>query len=207
MASFHDTDSFDNMQQLRERLKLYSLANNCPYYLKYSRPSRLEARCPSTRLPQTEGNACGFRLTAYKHADGQVRLRKLELVHSAFCTSKASASEYAIKERAAPLLSSFGKVRPRDMMNVIREECGTPSTYNTVWRALDKGRREQGLGDDKSFLLLRSYLQTFADSNPWSVTSMECAADASFNRAFLCPRTTQLAFRHCRPAISFDYRN
>jgi hypothetical protein len=197
MAFFNSTDSFENMLQLRKKLRLYSLLHNSPYYLKYSQPERLDARCPSTHPSQTvQQPACGFRLTAYKQAEGTIRLRRLELQHSAFCTATTSASGAALQELAAPFVANFNRIRPQDLLNVLRSEHGGSSTYSTAWRALSQGKKERTLEDDRSFMHLEGYLRTIIANNLGTVASLEHATDGTFRRVFLCPRPAQLAFKH-----------
>ena len=45
MTELQHSQQFDNMDALRLRLKEYAMEHNGSYYLKYSEPSRLEARC------------------------------------------------------------------------------------------------------------------------------------------------------------------
>ena len=92
-------EAFQSMQEIRDKLKIFALENNCPYYLKYSSQNRLDAKCPSTR-PQAVENAipCGFRVKAYRGQDGHVCIRKQVLQHSIYCTEIATPSSYAVKE-------------------------------------------------------------------------------------------------------------
>ena len=114
------------------------------------------------------------------------------------------ASGYAIKEKAASYVGTFTVVKPRDIMNMVQKEYGLDSNYSTTWYALNESRMEKQHEGDESFMLLKDFLQKAMDSNPGTVTSLECANDHTFTRAFLCPRANQLAFKYCRPILILD---
>src|SRR4051812_10834271 len=101
MEAFQYSQQFDSMDDLRLHLKQYSMVHNCPYYLKYSQPARLEARCPSEQSSGQQ-NACPFHLTAYKWKDGYVRLKKVQMEHSVECLATRTASASTLKNKVTP---------------------------------------------------------------------------------------------------------
>ena len=198
-------EAFQSMQEIRDKLKIFALENNCPYYLKYSSQNRLDAKCPSTR-PQAVENAipCGFRVTAYRGQDGHVCIRTQVLQHSIYCTEIATPSSYAVKELTSTVLANVDKVRPRDMVNLVRNIHGATPTYKTAWNALNKEKIAETLEGNKSFSLMKCFMIAVEEANPGSTTSLECSPDRTFKRAFICPYAAQMAFKHCRPMVILD---
>ncbi|KAH9271189.1 hypothetical protein BASA83_006735 [Batrachochytrium salamandrivorans] len=67
MAALSPSETFESKEDLRATFEFYSSANHCPFYLKSSKPERIDARCPSTKSSEDQYVQCGFNLTGYKH--------------------------------------------------------------------------------------------------------------------------------------------
>ncbi|KAH9275190.1 hypothetical protein BASA83_002418 [Batrachochytrium salamandrivorans] len=85
MAALSPSETFESMEDLRQRLRFYSSsANHCPFYLKSSKPERIDARCPSTKSSDDSDVQCGFNLTGYKHKDGLISPQKSDTTTFSF---------------------------------------------------------------------------------------------------------------------------
>jgi len=178
---------FDSMKELRDFIKMNSLINHSPYYLKYSTQKRLEARCVSEKSTIEGRTACDFLLTAYKKKDGYVYIAKAQLNHSPWCTASKTGSSQAVKAASTPFLANFQTVTPRDIVNIIRNEYGTETKYWNAWNALRLHNMDNQLNDDNSFLLINDYLNKFTAKNPETTLAMQLNSDNTFKRLFLCP--------------------
>ena len=179
MAYIEVTDVFENIQEVRNKLKLHSLMSGCAYYLNRSKPGRLDAVCPS--VSQERAQICNFRLTAYRKADGYVRIKQCILEHSPFCPAMRMASGWAIKQKVQLYVANFKTVRPRDVQNMLLFDHNTTSHYQTVWNGLQKARKEEILENDKSFQLLAGYFRniitTLELSLHWSAMWMDLSKE------------------------------
>jgi zinc finger SWIM domain-containing protein 3 len=129
----------------------------------------------------------------------------LNLTHSIFCTKTKSVRCMAVMDEAAEYVANFNSVKPQDIMNTIRSDYGVHSSYSTVWRGLNQHKQFNLLEDDSSFMMIKGFMQKLEGSNPGTITSLEFEQDGvTFKRAFLCPRSNQLAFVFCRPMIIVD---
>ena len=204
MAYFELHECFETMNDLRNRLRMFSVTNNCPYIIIHSDCNKLEARCPSTRQSQESSNSCDFRIAAYRHKDGFIHLHEVQLEHSDHCPAIATASSQAIKEIAKPFVTNFIVVRPKDICNIIKNEYGVSPSYSTAWRALSGLKMENQLEQEVSFMLVEDFFYQFANKNPGTVTKLERNVDDTFRQAFLCPTSSKLAFAYCRPIVIMD---
>ena len=204
MACFNRDECFETMDDLRDRLRMFSLTNKCPYFISRSNRNRLEARCPCTKQSNESSDNCCFRITAYRHEDSFIHLSDIQIKHSIGCTATTTASGHAVKELAKPYLANFAIVKPKDICNIIKHDYGASSTYATAWRALSKLKLENQLEEDKSFMLIDDFLSQFKTKNPGTVTVFERNIDNTFWRAFLCPVSSKFVFSNCRPIVIVD---
>ncbi|KAH9276389.1 hypothetical protein BASA83_001082 [Batrachochytrium salamandrivorans] len=204
MAALSSSETFESMEDLRQRLRFYSSANHCPFYLKSSKPERIDARCPSTKSSDDSDVQCGFNLTDYKHKDGLIHLKKVILQHSPFCTMQPSSSASVLSEIASPLLSRYKSFTPGDLRSEPQAQHHQHPSYSMAWRALSKCKMDNMLENKRSLMLLNGLFTKFAINNPESHCILEKNSDDTFERAFLSPWALQLAFRNCRPMIILD---
>jgi hypothetical protein len=188
---------YESVRQLHDDLKIYAVGNSCPFYVKNSSNSRFAAIC---RSPE-----CNFALTAYRHKDGMIHIRKCHLFHSPYCSETKPASIFAIRKLTASHVDNDRNVEPKVLVNAMRNDHGVQTKYKTAWKALNQSKKEKKMEDDKSFWLLDHYLQLLEESNPGSHTSLELEADQfSFKRLFVCLYAAKKAFGYCRPMIIVD---
>ncbi|KAH6566526.1 hypothetical protein BASA60_009460 [Batrachochytrium salamandrivorans] len=204
MAALSSSETFESMEDLRQRLRFYSSANHCPFYLKSSKPERIDARCPSTKSSDDSDVHCGFNLTGYKHKDGLIHLKKVILQHSPFCTMQPSSSASILSTIASPLLRRYKSFTPGDLCNETQAQHYQHLSYSMAWRALSKCKMDNMLENKRSFMLLNGLFTKFFIHNQESHCILEKNSNDTFERAFLSLRALQLAFRNCRPMIILD---
>jgi hypothetical protein len=149
-VTFDEKQTFSSMADLRIHLQDYTLANNCPYYLKKSEPRRLEARCTSTKKSSLGHPLCQSRVSAYMWMDEIVRVAKMNLLHSHSCREHNAASTHAVHRRMNPIVRNIATVRPQDVINTVRNDHGTPVGYHMAWRALERYKSEKRADDEAS---------------------------------------------------------
>jgi len=187
-----------DINNLKRALKLYSLRNNCPYFIRNSEPSRFHAKCSNKK--------CSFNVIAYeRNINIGLKITSLCLQHSIFCVHHKKATSHGIMHEAKQYVPCFTLVKPRDMMNTIRTKYGVQSTYMTAWRGLKNYENNNIISNNQSFMLISSFMDMLKINNPGTITSLEINnVTSTFERAFICPRSNQLAFPYCRPIVILD---
>jgi hypothetical protein len=100
-----------------------------------------------------------------------------------------------VVEQAASYTSKISQVSPKDIMNTLWFDFGVESSYLTVWKALNKSKKCDSMEYDKSYMLVKDYMDKLANLKPGTVPSLEFEADGViFQRAFISTQSNQLGF-------------
>ncbi|KAH6585714.1 hypothetical protein BASA50_001049 [Batrachochytrium salamandrivorans] len=158
MAALSPSETFKSMEDLRQRLRLYSSSDHYPFYLKSSKPEKINARYPSTKSSDDPDVQCGFNLTGYKHKDGLIHLKKVILQHSPFCTMQPSSSASVLSTIASLLLRRYKSFTPGDLRSETQAQHYQHLSYSMVWRALSKCKMDNMLENKRPFMLLSGFI-------------------------------------------------
>ncbi|KAJ0244431.1 F105 protein [Hirschfeldia incana] len=192
---------FKNVNEFREALRKYAIANQFGFRYKKNDSHRVTVRC------KAEG--CPWRIHASRLSTTQlICIKKMTPSHTCegaggvngLQTSRSWVASI-IKEK----LRVFPDYKPKDIVSDIKEEYGIELNYFQAWRGKEIAREQlQGSYKD-GYKQLPVYCEKIMETNPGSLATFTTKEDSSFHRVFVSFHASVYGFLEgCRPLVFLD---
>ncbi|CAN1859275.1 hypothetical protein LINPERHAP1_LOCUS43142 [Linum perenne] len=193
---------FNNVSEVREALRRYSLAQGFTIKFKHNDSRRVSARC------KAEG--CTWRIFASKLSTTSFfRTKRFVDSHTCGVGSGSAPPPHASRKLVATIvkekLLSTPNFKPKEIAKEIQEEFGIELRYSQAWRGMEAARQELQGSYKESYNLLPWLREKLMETNPGSFVSLRTAEDSTFRGFFVAMRSSISGFETgCRPLIFLD---
>ncbi|CAN1160249.1 Protein FAR1-RELATED SEQUENCE 4 [Linum perenne] len=193
---------FNNVAEVREALRRYSLAQGFSIKFKNNDATRVNARC------KAEG--CSWRIYVSKLTTTNFfRTKKFIDKHTCGAGTGSASRPHASRKLVATIVKekmlSTPNFKPKEIAKEIQEEFGIELRYYQAWRGMEAARQElQGSFKD-SYNLLPWLREKLLETNPGSFVSLITSDDLTFRGFFVCMHSSISGFENgCRPLVFLD---
>ncbi|CAN0824473.1 hypothetical protein LINGRAPRIM_LOCUS1683 [Linum grandiflorum] len=196
---------FNNVAEVREALRRYSLAQGFTIKFKHNDSRRVSAKC------KAEG--CTWRIFASKLSTTSFfRTKRLVDSHTCGVGSGSAPPPHASRKLVATIvkekLLSTPNYKPKEIAKEIQEEFGIELRYSQAWRGMEAARQELQGSYKEAYNLLPWLREKLMETNPGSFVSLKTAEDLTFRGFFVAMRASIAGFENgCRPMIFLDEVN
>ncbi|KDP28332.1 hypothetical protein JCGZ_14103 [Jatropha curcas] len=193
---------FNNVQELRDALRRYSIAHGFKCKFKHNDATRVSAKC------KAEG--CPWRIHASKLSTTPLfRIKKLNEIHTCGAgtgrLNRPQASRKLVATIVKEKLKDSPNFRPKEIANQIRQEFGIELRYSQAWRGMETAREELQGSYKEAYNQLPWLCEKIVETNPGSVATLITREDQSFHRLFVALHASIYGFQNgCRPLLFLD---
>ncbi|GKV29052.1 hypothetical protein SLEP1_g38024 [Rubroshorea leprosula] len=192
---------FNGVNEFREALRKYALANQFAFRYKKNDSHRVTVKC------KTEG--CPWRIHASRLTTTQlICIKKMNPTHT--CDGGAlTGGNQATRSWVASIikekLKAFPNYKPKDIVHDIKQEYGVQLNYFQAWRGKEVAREQLQGSYKEAYKQLPYYCERIMEANPGSLATFTTKEDSSFHRLFISFHASLYGFlQGCRPLLFLD---
>ncbi|GLT50096.1 hypothetical protein SLA2020_236070 [Shorea laevis] len=192
---------FNGVNEFREALRKYALANQFAFKYKKNDNHRVTVKC------KTEG--CPWRIHASRLTTTQlICIKKMNPTHTcdgAALMSGNQANRSWVASIIKEKLKAFPNYKPKDIVNDIKLEYGVQLNYFQAWRGKEIAREQLQGSYKEAYKQLPFYCEGITETNPGSIATFTTKEDSSFHRLFISFHASLYGFlQGCRPLLFLD---
>lgn len=192
---------YSDFKSLKEALQAYAIKSYFNYKVVRADSSRYQVCC----IGSVSYN-CPFKLRAiFSKRSMSVIVKDLILDHS--CPPHIHGESVAqigwIKSHIRDSVESDQAVKPKALIQKVKEASSSTVPYGIAWNAREKAREEIHGNEAEAYSKLPSLRQQLLAASPQ--TNIVLEKDGSlFRRIFIYNEATKGAFEHCRKLVAMD---
>ncbi|XP_050237328.1 uncharacterized protein LOC126687026 [Mercurialis annua] len=193
---------FNNVKELREALRRYSIALGFKCKYKQNDNTRVNVRC------KAEG--CPWRFYASRLSTTPLfRIKTMNDLHTCGAgtvrESRPNVSRKMVATIAKEKLRDSPNLKPKEVASQIQQEFGIKLEYAQARRGMETARKELQGSYSEAYNQLPWLRDKILETNPGSVVSLVTKDDQSFRGIFIALHASIYGFQNgCRPLVLLD---